>query len=164
MDAVADGASVLVPALLIVVGLLGIVIPVLPGLPVVVGGVLLWAVLEGSALGWGILVASVVVAVAGFALQYLVPGRRMREQGVSSSTLAIAVLIGIVGFFVIPVVGAVVGFVLGIFAVESTRSRDRQQAWTRTKAALRAIVHSMGIELVTAFVIAVVFVVGVLLT
>ncbi|GAA4405877.1 DUF456 domain-containing protein [Fodinibacter luteus] len=161
MDAVADGASVLVPALLIVVGLLGIVIPVLPGLPVVVGGVLLWAVLEGSALGWGILVASVVVAVAGFALQYLVPGRRMREQGVSSSTLAIAVLIGIVGFFVIPVVGALVGFVLGIYVVELGRGRDRAQAWTRTKHGLVAVLHSIGIELGAGLVIAALFVAGV---
>ena len=45
-----------------------------------------------------------------------------------------------------------------------TRSRDKSAAWTRTKLALRAILHSMGIELSTAFVIAVLFVVGVLIT
>ena len=97
---------------------------------------LLWALMEGTGLAWGIFVASLLVAVAGYVLQYTLPGRRMRERGVQSSTLALAVVFGIVGFFVIPVVGALVGFVLGIFVVELGRTRDRGQAWERTKHAL----------------------------
>ena len=54
----------------------------------------------------------------------------------------------------IPVVGAIVGFVLGIFVVELGRSRDRAQAWTRTKHALVAVLHSMGIELAAGLVVA----------
>ena len=98
--------------------------PVLPGLVLVLGGVLVWALIEGSALAWAIFAVSAVVTVAGYVLQYTLPGRRMRERGVSSSTLLLAVAFGIVGFFVIPVVGAIVGFVLGIFVVELGRSRD----------------------------------------
>ena len=77
-----------------------------------------------------------------------------------------AVVIAVVfSAYMLPsVLGAPVGFVVGIFAVEATRSRDRAQAWARTKSALWAILHSMGIELITAFVIAVIFVVGVILT
>ena len=37
----------------------------------------------------------------------------MKERGVGTSTLALAVLAGIVGFFVVPVVGAILFFVLG---------------------------------------------------
>ena len=94
----------------------------------------------------------------------MLPGRRMREQGVRSSTLALAVVLGIIGFFVVPVVGAVVGFVLGIFLVETSRSRDRAQAWQRTKHALVAVLHSMGIELVAGLVIAALYVGGVVAT
>ena len=90
---------------------------------------------------------SVVITVAGYVLQYTLPGRRMRERGVSSSTLVLAMALGVVGFFVVPVVGAILGFVLGIFLVELGRSRDRSLAWTRTKHALVAVLHSMGIEL-----------------
>ena len=68
---------------------------------------------------------------------------------------------GIVGFFVIPVVGAVVGFVLGIFVVELGRSRDRPQAWARTKHALVAVLHSIGIELAAGLLIAALYVAGV---
>jgi hypothetical protein len=161
VDPVADAVGSVVPPLLILVGLVGIVVPVLPGLLLVVGGVLVWALIEGSALAWGIFAVSVVIAVAGYVLQYTVPGRRMRERGVSSSTLFLAMLLGVVGFFVIPVVGAVVGFVAGIFAVELSRSRDGSQAWTRTKHALVAVLHSMGIELAAALAITALYVAGV---
>ena len=164
MQAAVDDLGRVVPPLLILVGLVGIVVPVLPGLLLVLGGVLLWALMEGGAVAWGVFGVSVAVAVAGYVLQYMLPGRRMREQGVRSSTLALAVILGIIGFFVVPVVGAVVGFVLGIFLVETGRSRDRAQAWQRTKHALVAVLHSMGIELVAGLVIAALYVGGVVAT
>ncbi len=164
MQSVSDGLGALVPPLLIVVGLFGIVVPVLPGLVLVLAGVLVWALMEGSTLGWTVFAVSAVVIVAGYVLQYTLPGRRMRERGVSSSTLLLAVIFGIVGFFVIPVVGAIVGFVLGIFVVELGRSRDGSQAWTRTKHALVAVLHSMGIELAAGLVVTAVYVAGVLVS
>ena len=95
-------------------GLLGIVVPVLPGLLLILGGVLLWAALEGGTTAWLIFAASLLVAVIGWVLQYTLPGKRMRDRGVSNSTLVIAVMVGIVGFFVVPVVGAIIGFLIGL--------------------------------------------------
>ena len=164
MDGLVDDVGLIVPPLLILVGLVGIVVPVLPGLLLVLGGVLLWAVLEGGTVAWSIFGLSVVVAVIGWVLQYTLPGKRMRERGVSSSTLVIAVLVGIVGFFVVPVVGAIIGFVLGIFVVELARSRDRALAWERTRHALVAVLHSMGIELAAGLVIAALYVGGLVAT
>jgi uncharacterized protein YqgC (DUF456 family) len=151
-----------VPATLIVIGLVGIVVPVLPGLLLVLGGVLLWSWEVSTPLSWWVFAASAVLYAAGVALQYLVPGRRMRRAGVRTSTLALAVLLGVVGFFVIPVVGAAVGFVLGIYLVEHGRSRDARTAWNATKTALGAIFLSVGIELLAGLAIATTWVVGVL--
>ena len=82
-----------------------------------------------------------------------------------SNTFAIVSLVlGIVGMFVIPVIGFVIGFVGGIFLVEQGRSRDRAQAWARTKSAVVAVMTSMGIELCAGVLIAVTWVVGVLAT
>lgn len=162
MDALVDDVRVVVPPLLVVAGLLGIVVPVLPGLVVVLAGVLLWAVLTATPLAWGLFAACVVVALAGYALQYLLPGRRMKERGVGTSTLALAVVAGVVGFFIVPVVGALLFFVLAIFVVESSRSRDRGLAWTRTKHAMVAVAQSVGIELVAGLVIAGLYVGGLL--
>jgi len=164
VDLASSGLANAVPPLLILIGLAGIVVPVLPGLVLILGGVLVWALVEGSALAWGIFAVSVVVATAGYVLQYTLPGRRMRERGVSSSTLLLAVGFGVVGFFVVPVVGAIVGFVLGIFVVELGRSRNGAQAWARTKHALVAVLHSMGIELAAGLVITALYVAGVLVS
>lgn len=164
MEALADDVGQVVPPLLIVVGLVGIVVPVLPGLLLVLGGVLLWALMEGGTTAWVVFGVSLLVAVVGYVLQYTLPGRRMRERGVSGSTLALAVVFGIVGFFVVPVIGAVIGFVLGIFVVEMGRTRDRSQAWERTRHALVAVLHSIGIELVAGLVIAALYVGGLLAT
>ncbi len=148
--------------MLIAVGLLGIVVPVLPGLVLVLGAVLLWAAQVSSALGWWVFAVSAVLYGAGVALQYLVPGRRMRRAGVGTVTLAVAVVLGIVGFFVVPVIGGVLGFVLGIYLVEQGRQRDRAAAWAATRAALRGVALSMGIELLAGLAIATTWVVGVL--
>ncbi len=164
MGVAPDGAQLWIPALLIAVGILGVVVPVVPGLLVAVVGVLIWALDEGSTTGWVVLAVSVVLYLAGVVLKLLIPGRRMRRQGVGNTTILVAVVLGIVGLFVIPVVGGPLGFVLGIYLVEYSRSRDRLQAWSGTKTALAAVLTSMGIELGAGLLIATTWVVGVLLT
>jgi len=153
-----------VPAVLILIGMVGIVVPVLPGLLLVLAAVLIWALDLGTPLAWWVFGVCAALWVAGVALQYAVPGRRMRAAGVGTATMVLAVLLGIVGFFVVPVVGGPLGFVLGIYLVEYGRSRDRSTAWRSTRTALRAVFTSMGIELLAALAIATTWVVGVLLS
>lgn len=155
-------AVVWVSGALVLVGLVGIVIPVLPGLVLVVAGVLLWATEQQSAFGWTVLGVAVALAAAGMVVEYLVPGRRMRAAGVRTSTLLVGGALAVVGFFVVPVVGLVLGFVLGIYLAERARRGGHAGAWAATKQALRAVVLSMGIELATGALIAAVWVVAVL--
>ena len=61
-DPLAGAVGTVVPPLLIIIGLIGIVVPILPGLLLVLGGVLVWALVEGTTLAWGIFAASAVVA------------------------------------------------------------------------------------------------------
>lgn len=159
-----EGAVIALCAILLVVGTIGIVVPVIPGLFIVLLAVLFWAFSTGGTTAWIIFGIAAVVWVVGVVAQFLIPGKKLKAQGIGLGTLTLAVVAAIIGFFVIPVIGAFVGFVLAIYLVEMTRSRDSSAAWTRTKLALRAILHSMGIELITAFVIAALFVVGVLIT
>ena len=152
-------AALWVPAVLILVGMVGIVVPVIPGLLLVLAA----RASSGRSTprarsGWWVFGVCAALYLAGVALQYAVPGRRLREAGVRRSTLVLAVLLAIVGFFVIPVVGAAVGFVGGIYLVELGHSRDRYAAWASTKAALKAVFLSMGIELLAALAIAVTWV------
>ena len=143
----------IVVALLMIVGVLGIVIPMLPGLLIVLGGTLLWAFDEQSTLAWVLFAVATAVYVVGLALQFLVPGKRLRRAGVSTSTLLVGLVTAIVLAFVIPFVGIFIGFPLGIFLISLLRTRDGRAAWVATKHALRAVGLNMLIELATAFAI-----------
>jgi uncharacterized protein YqgC (DUF456 family) len=132
--------------LLVVAGLVGVVVPVLPGLLLVVGGIAVWAVPRGDATGWTVLAVAVAIVVLGTVLKYLLPGARMRAAGVPARTLLTGGVLGIVGFFVIPVVGLVLGFVLGVYLAEHARL-GRDGAWPSTRTALAAVGWSILIEL-----------------
>lgn len=145
-------------ALGIMVGWVGIVLVFLPGLAIQVGTIALWAWVDGSTVGWLLFAVSLVVAGATTFLKYQRPGRRLKESGVPAVHLMVAGLVAIVGFFVIPVVGAPIGFVLAIYVLALGRV-GRAQAWSSTKAALKAIVHATGIELAGGSVVALLWVV-----
>lgn len=158
-----DGLTIVV-GLLILVGLIGIAVPVLPGLLVVWAAVLIWAAEAQTTAGWVVLAIATTLALSGFLLQYLVPGRRLRTAGVTTSTMAAGAALAVVGFFVIPVVGAFLGFVLGIYLAERMKLGTHAAAWPSTKHALKAVGLSMGIELAAGLAIAGTWVIGVFTT
>ena len=143
----------LLAGLAIIAGLVGIVVVVVPGLTVVVGAVVVWALIESSPAGWVAMSFAIAVGVATTALKYLYPGKRLTEAGIPTRNLLMALGLGIVGFFAIPVVGFFIGFAGGIYIFEWQRI-GRQGAWPSTLEALKAIVLSIGIELVGGFIIA----------
>jgi uncharacterized protein YqgC (DUF456 family) len=158
-----DGLT-LVVGLIMLVGLVGIVIPLLPGLLLVWSAVLVWASNVQTTAGWVIFAVATVLALSGVLLQYLLPGRRMAKAGVPMSSTLSGAALGVVGFFVIPVIGAFLGFPLGIYLSERIRLHTHAAAWPSTKQALRAIGLSMGIELLTGLAVATTWVIGVAIT
>ncbi len=148
--------------LVILVGLAGVVVPVLPGLVLALGAVLVWSFERQDVTGWVVLGVVTAVFAVGQVVKYLVPGRRLRDAGVPTSTMLVAVVLGIVGFFVIPVVGVFVGFVLGVYLAERVRLGSHAVAWPSTTKALRAAGWSVLIELATGLLMAATWLVGVL--
>lgn len=142
-----------ISALIMLVGLLGIVIPVLPGLFFVWLGVFLWSINETSVLGWVVLLGATVLAGLGLLLQFAIPGQRMRRAGVRTTTLVFAVIVAVILGIVIPVVGAFVGFPLGIYVLQRLRQHDHRRAWESTVHALKAVGLNILIELATALLI-----------
>jgi uncharacterized protein YqgC (DUF456 family) len=149
-----DPAGELLIGLAIAAGLVGIVVAAIPGLILIWASVLVWALLEQSPQGWIILALSTAVAVVGSVVKYLVPKRRLENAGVPTRSLVLGAVLSLVGFFVIPVVGFVIGFVLGVYLSERFRLGSHAQAWPSTKHALRAAGLSILIELVAGLWIA----------
>lgn len=133
------------------VGTVGIVVPVLPGLVVVWGATLVWAFERRDGPGWLVLGLATVLYAGGLVAQYLYPGRRMRSAGVDGIVVAVALAVAVVGFFVVPVVGGPLGFVLAIYVLEGVKHREHAAAWRATTQAIRAVALNVGIELATAF-------------
>lgn len=154
---------VVLSAVMMLVGLVGVVVPVLPGLLIIWLGVLLWALDAGTSPGWVVLgIVSALYAV-GVVCEYLIPGQRMRRAGVRTSTLVVGVIVAVVGAILIPVVGAFIGFPLGIYLVQRMRRGSHAAAWAATIMALKAIGQNILIELGTALLMIVTWVAGLFL-
>lgn len=153
----------LLVGLVVIVGVIGVVVPVLPGTLLILGAVLVWALQDGSGTAWVVFAVVTVLLATGAIVKYAVPGRRLQAAGVPSSTLLAGAALGVVGFFVVPVIGLVLGFVAGVYLAEARRL-GRDAAWPSTRHALLAAGLSLLIELAAALLAAGTWLVGAVLT
>lgn len=150
-------------AVALAVGLAGILVPLLPGSALIFAAILVWALSVDTAGGWVVLALATVLLLVGTVVKYAVPGKRLKDAGIPASTQWIGAAVGIVGFFLVPVVGIVLGFVLGVYLAEHRRVGSAQ-AWPSTKHALRAVGLSILIELTAGLLATLAWVVGVVAT
>jgi uncharacterized protein YqgC (DUF456 family) len=157
-----DDTGLVLVGVAILVGLVGVLLPVVPGLLLCWGAVLVWALVERSAAAWTVLALSSLLLATSQVVKYLVPGRRLRSAGVPWRSVAAGGALAVVGFFVIPVVGALAGFVGGVYGAERLRLRTHAAAWPSTVRALQAVGLSVLIELVAGLLIGTAWLVAVL--
>lgn len=147
-------------ALVIAIGLVGIVVPVLPGGLLVFLAIAVWAVAVHTATAWVVLGVAAALFLAGEVIKYLWPMRRMRRSDVATRSLIVGGILGVIGFFVIPVLGLALGFVLGVYLSEYSALCDRSRAWVSTKHAMKGVALAMGVELTAALLATVAWVTG----
>ena len=68
----------LISALLIGLGIVGIVYPILPGSFAVLGGILLWGLTLRGPEGWWLLVLGLPIMLAGMAAQAVLTGKTLK--------------------------------------------------------------------------------------
>ncbi|AZZ80980.1 MULTISPECIES: DUF456 domain-containing protein [Gordonia] len=141
----------LLVAAVIFVGLVGIVVPILPGTLLIASALLVWAIVVGG-WAWSVFAAALLALVVGEVIKYLVAGKSLRTDGIPNRTVVVGGLVGIVGFFVVPVIGLLLGFVVGAVAAELVRTQSLELAWRGAVAALKAAAKTIGIELLFALV------------
>lgn len=142
-----------------VVGVAGTLLPVLPGLWLIWLAGLVFGVFGGfEAVGWWALGLLTILAIAGTAAVFVVPGRRTSAIGISWWGQAIAAAASAVGFFLVPVVGAALGFILGIVVVSLLRTRSIKAAIADSWSTLKSMMLASGIQFGTGVVMVVVWV------
>ncbi len=116
----------LLVGLVMVVGLVGVVVPVLPGTALVLAAGVAWAalVVDGGAGRWAVVGVMAALFAAGLVLKYALPGRRLSAELPRSTLLATAVGAGI-GFVVLPPLGLLLGAVVATYAVGGPPRRVR---------------------------------------
>ncbi len=149
--------------LAIAVGLVGILFPILPGSILILGAIGIWSFQVGGATAWAVFAVAAVLLIGGTIVKYAVPGKQMKNSGVPNSTLVIGAVCAVAGFFIVPIVGILIGFVVGVYAAEFRRLGS-QRAWPSTKTAIKAVGVSIAIELVAALLAAAAWGVGVATT
>ncbi len=131
----------------LVIAAAGIVVPVLPGTVLALGALFVWALLTGGAVAWAAFAVMALIIGAGQLLKYLLPHKSLTAAGVPGRSILVGGVAAIVGFFVIPVVGLIVGFIGGVYVAEQVRVREWGLAWQSTWAAMKATGFSILIEL-----------------
>jgi uncharacterized protein len=139
--------GLVVVGLAIATGIVGVVVPVLPGALLAWAAIAVWALTVGSTTGWAVLAVATLAIGGAQVVKVLVPGRRLRDAGVPRRSIVAGVVLAVVGFFVIPVVGFFVGFPLGVYVEERRRLGRHESAGHSTREALRAMGLSILIEL-----------------
>ena len=144
----------------ILVGCVGIVVPVLPGSILIGIAALIWAFVIGGAVGWTSFAVIALLVVLGMAASWVLTGKRLKARQIPTRPLLIGGLLAVVGFFVIPVVGLLVGFVAGLYLAEYLRLKEPRIAWESSWTAIKAAGIGMIVEFCCAALAATVFVVA----
>jgi uncharacterized protein YqgC (DUF456 family) len=146
-----SGPGELLLGVLMLVGIAGVVVPVLPGLLLVWASGVAWAWFDGGGVvRWSAVGMMTLLLGAATVAKYALPARSATGAGAPRSTLLLGALGALVGFFAIPVLGLVIGGVGAMFAAELARLGSAGDAWRSTWVVLRAIGIGMLIELAAA--------------
>jgi uncharacterized protein len=152
-------------AAVMAVGVVGIVVPLLPGLPLIWAAGLWWTIADGGGPArWTVLGVMTALLVAGTVAKYVLPARSAAARGAPVTTLLAGAVGAVVGFFVIPVIGLVIGGVAGIFLAELVRLRNARHAMVTTRAALVAIGVGLLVELTAGLAMVLTWIAGLLVT
>jgi len=123
----------------LLVGLVGLIVPVFPGLVVMWLGALVYAIFQSAAgkmtgWDWFLFALITVLMIIGNIADNIIIASKMRDKYVPWSSILWAFAAGIVAsLFFTPIIGLVAA-PAGLFVAETSRLKDRKAAMESTKA------------------------------
>ena len=140
------------------IGIIGIIVPILPGM------LLVWLTLLGYAWVtdfeiiklWMLVILTLVAIVTGTASIWL-PYLGAKSLGASKRSAFLGFIGGVIGTFIMPLVGTVIGYAVGIILGEYHKHRDLRVAIKRSIGGVAGWGISTVVELAGALTIFIVF-------
>jgi uncharacterized protein YqgC (DUF456 family) len=141
-------AIAVVVGLLFVAGLVGSIVPWMPGPPFVLAGAVLWALAtDFQTLGWGRLAVLAALTGLSVVLEFVTAAVGARRYGASRWGMAGAILGALVGVFFGPV-GLVVGCIAGAVVAELLRGSALAASLRSGVGALLGLITGLLADLV----------------
>jgi len=159
---VTDIIVTVVAGVLLAVAVFGTVYPLLPGSPVALVTLIAWGWVLGSAASWTAAGIGALLVCIGWSASALLTGRKLKRERIPRRSILVAVLAGIVGMFVIPLFGLLIGFAAGLFASEYVRVGDSRAALRSSLEALKATGMGMLVEFAMVALAGSVWMIGVI--
>jgi len=133
------------------VGLAGTVIPALPGIELIWLATVAYWVFTGFD-RWGIilLVLMTILLIIGEVVSFFLANTTAVKTGASWQAVVASLVLGLIGMFVIPIIGALIGAVLGVLLVEWYRRRNWREALRATTGTVWGYGLSIGAQFVVA--------------
>jgi uncharacterized protein YqgC (DUF456 family) len=134
---------------LLILGILGTFLPVLPGLVLSLAGLLIYKYGTDSDLSVLYIWAFVILTLASVVLSYIIPAKTNRKYGGTRWGSIGSVIGTIVGIFLPIPLGFLVGMFAGVFIGELLHdSKDMNKALKSTKGAFIGFIYGTGFSLV----------------
>ena len=136
----------LISIVLLILGILGTFIPVLPGLLLSLCGLLIYKFGTDATLDMVYIWIFVFLTAVSVILNYVIPARTNRKYGGTRWGSVGSVIGTLVGIFFIPVpFGFLIGMFLGVFVGELLHdASDKKKAWNSTKGAFIGFLYGTG--------------------
>ena len=140
----------LVSIILLVLGIIGTFLPVLPGLFLSLCGLLIYKFGTDAPISIIYIWIFVVLTALSAVLNYVIPARTNRKYGGTRWGSVGSVVGTLVGMFFIPIpFGFLIGMFLGVFIGELLHdSTDKKKAFNSTKGALIGFIYGTGFNFI----------------
>ncbi|MFD5792629.1 DUF456 domain-containing protein [Streptomyces diastatochromogenes] len=146
--------ELLLVGVVLVLGLCGVLVPGVPGSWLVWAAVLWWALQDPQPVAWGVLVGATGVLLLSLVVRWALPPRRLQASGATPRMAVYAGVGAFLGFLLIPVVGALPGFMAGIYLHERLRLGRHGEAMAALRTTMRSGGSSVLAELFACLLIA----------
>jgi len=151
---------IIIAYLLMFVGLVGTILPLIPGTPLILIGAIVYGIATDFAVidGWLIAILA-LICVGSELLEYLAAAIGARKYGASKAGVYGAIIGGLAGIFILGPIGILIGPIVGAVAGELLAGTDGAKA---IRAGFGAIIGAVG-GMVLKFIAGLVMIVIVLM-
>lgn len=136
--------------LTMLVGQLGLVIPIFPGNVVIWAAALVYGILFGfGLLGWIVFALLTVLMLIAVTVDNVLMGAKARQEGAAWRSILLALFAGLVFTFVFPPVGGLIAAPLVLFLMEFHRLGDSKKA----SQVVRGLLTGLGLSFLARFLL-----------